>query len=65
MSKCEYCVKDKYVELNRSNDCDRIKILVNALDEELRVRVYGEDGLPMMQGLFEIKYCPMCGRKFW
>lgn len=66
MTKCPYCGTDNndFVAINQTVEYSGIELAVNR-QGMLRVRYYGTYGDTFeSQDIVEIKYCPLCGRKF-
>lgn len=63
---CQYCKErnNDFVILNNTNMYSGIDIEINR-QRMLRVRVFNDemDGF-VTQDILNVRYCPMCGRKF-
>ena len=63
---CQYCENEynDFVLLNETASYSDIEIALNR-QGVLRVRTYDGDGWSFVsQDIINVKYCPMCGRKF-
>lgn len=64
--RCDYCngKDNRFVRLNKTKDYSSIEMLLNP-QGMLRVRV-GDDGTGnfVTQDTINVRFCPMCGRRF-
>ena len=64
--KCDYCngKDNRFMRLNKTKDYSAIEMSLNP-QGMLRVRV-GDDGTGnfVTQDIINVRYCPMCGRRF-
>ena len=60
---CKYCEHENndFVILNETKDYSGIEIAVN---RQGMLRVRYEDNIWFSQDIVNIKFCPMCGKKF-
>jgi hypothetical protein len=63
---CEYCEKGK--ELRSCNFCGSAKMVISCSKEFNILDIWGDEGKfqifkRIYRPRFDIKYCPMCGRK--
>lgn len=63
MNKCQYCQNETndFITMNQAFECSGIEIAINRKGK-LRVRFSGMN--EYSQEIVEVKYCPMCGKKF-
>ena len=66
-SKCPYCETDNndFVMMNQTVEYSGIEMSINR-QGMLRVRVYEDNNILLwdFEDIINIKYCPLCGRKF-
>ena len=62
---CQYCEADNndFFVMNNTTDYSGIEMSINR-QGMLRVRYYTEGGIWFSEDIVNIKYCPLCGRKF-
>lgn len=62
---CRYChgFNHRFIPLHNTSAYSGVEIAVNS-QGMLRVRVLNECDVFTTQDIVNIKYCPMCGRKF-
>lgn len=65
---CKYCEANRYgdfVVINDTKEYSGIEMAINC-QGMLRVRYYKYNGIDSFesQDILNVKYCPMCGRKF-
>ena len=64
---CQYCEQrscNDFVPMNQTMEYSGIELALNS-QGMLRVRYYTDDSkVWCSQDIVEIKYCPLCGRKF-
>lgn len=65
MIKCPYCECDTndFEVLNQSTEYSGIELAVNR-QGMLRARMLDDDGGFSTQDIVEIRYCPLCGKRF-
>lgn len=62
---CSYCEakENNFIPANQTVDYSGIEIAINR-QGLLRTRVFNETGDLVTQDIVEIRYCPLCGKKF-
>lgn len=62
---CQYCEtkNNDFVIANQTVEYSNIEIAFNR-QGMLRVRCYDESNIWFSEDIVNIKYCPLCGRKF-
>lgn len=62
---CPYCEAktNDFVVANQTIEYSNIEIAINR-QGMFRARVFNENGDLITQDIIEIRYCPLCGKKF-